>query len=154
MDPSIKLSKEMCPVTEEEKKEIRHKPYDELLGSLQFAANMTRPDIAFAVNLLSRFKENPGLQHWMAIKQIIRYLKRTIEQGIIYNGSDNTISTGYSDADWAGDQDDRKSSGYIMLMCDRLVSLASRKQDVNALSTLESEYIAAAAATQELIWFN
>lgn len=63
--------------------------------------------------------------------------------------------TGYSDADWADDQDDRKStSGHITLMCGGPVAWTSRKQDVNALSTLESEYIAAAAAVQFLIWLR
>lgn len=120
VDPTIKLSKDMCPHNNEEKEEMRHKPFNELMGFLQFAANMTRPDISFGVNLLSRFKENPGLQHWKAAKQIVRYLKGTIEQGIIYNGSKDDEETliGYSDADWAGDQDDRKSmSDYIMTMC-------------------------------------
>jgi len=101
VNPSVKLSKEMCPINDEEKEEMRCKPYDEVLGSLQFAANMTRPDIAFGVNLLSRFKENPGLQHWKAVKQIVRYLKGTIEQGIVYNEDDESDETltGYSDAD-------------------------------------------------------
>lgn len=67
INPCIKLSKEMCPANDEEKEEMQHKPYEEILGSLQFAANMTRPDIAFGVNLLSRFKENPA-QHWKAAK--------------------------------------------------------------------------------------
>lgn len=115
---------------------------------------MTRSDIAFGVNVLSRFKKNPGIQHWKVAKQIVRYLKGTLEQGIIYNGSkeDEATLVGYSDADWAGDQNDRKSmSGYIMIMCGGPVTWTSRKQEVNALSTLESEYIAAAMAIQELI---
>jgi hypothetical protein len=71
VNPTVKLSKEMCPANEEEKEEMQQKPYEEILGSLQFAANMTRLDIAYGVNVLSRFKGNPGLQHWKAAKQIV-----------------------------------------------------------------------------------
>lgn len=136
---------------------VRYQLYNELLGSLQFAANMTRPDIAFSVNLLSRFKENPNLQHWKAVKQILRYLKGTTKLGIYYHGMmENQLAViSYSDSDWAGDQDDRKSTtGYIMMMNGGPISWASRKQEANALSTLESEFIAAAAAVQEIIWLR
>lgn len=120
---------------------------------------MTRPDIAFDVNLLSRYKEHPGIQHWKAAKQIVQYLKGTIEQGIIYNGSkeDEVTLLGYSDADWAGDQDDRKSTIYEWLRHDnvwRTSHMDFEEAGSNALSTLESEYIAAAAAIQELIWLR
>lgn len=86
VDSSIKLSKEMCSYMKK-KKRCGTNQYNELLGSLQFAANMTRPDIVFGINLLSQFKKDPGLQHWKAAKQIVRYWKGTIEQRIIYNGS-------------------------------------------------------------------
>lgn len=157
LDPTIKYSSNMCPKSTEEKAAMADKPYNELLGSLQFIANLTRPDIAYAINLLSRFKVNPGNQHWEGAKHIIRYLKGTKDQGIIYGGSrsENTNLLAYSDADWAGDQDDRKStSGYIMMMYGGPISWASRKQECNALSTLESEYIATAAAVQEIKWLR
>lgn len=156
VDPNTKLSSKMCPTDEKEKEEMRQRPYNELLGSLQFAVNMTRPDIAFGVNLLSRFKENPSILHWKAAKQILRYLKGTIDHGIFYKGSKrDTTLLGYSDADWAGDQDDRKStSGYVLMLNGGPVAWMSKKQNVNALSTLESEYIAAAAAVQEIIWMR
>jgi len=84
LNPTIKYSSSMCPKLAEEKAIMAEKPYNELLGSLQFIANLTRPDIAYAVNLLSRFKANPGNQHWEGAKYIIRYLKETSNQGLIY----------------------------------------------------------------------
>lgn len=84
MDPCVRYSKAMCPTTDEERKEMKNKTYNELLGCLQFVANLTRPDIAFSVNLLSRFKSVPGEQHWVAAKKILHYLRKTSEQGIIY----------------------------------------------------------------------
>jgi len=157
LNPTIKYSSSMCPKLAKEKAIMAEKPYNELLGSLQFVANLTRPDIAYAVNLLSRFKANPGNQHWEGAKHIIRYLKETSNQGLIYVESrkENSNLLAYSDADWAGDQDDRKStSGYIMMMYGGPISWASRKQDCNALSTLEGEYIATAAAVQEIKWLR
>lgn len=83
-------------------------------------------------------------------------MKGTIDQGIVYKSSKEEITLiGYSDANWAGDQDDRKStSGYVLIVNGGPVAWMSRKQNVNALSTLESEYIAAAAAVQEIIWMR
>ena len=157
LNPTVKYSSKMCPKSVEEKEIMAEKPYNELLGSLQFIANLTRPDIAYSVNLLSRYKSNPGNQHWEGAKHIVRYLKGTYDQGIIYDGSRSGASNliAYSDADWAGDQDDRKStSGYIMMIYGGPISWASRKQECNALSTLESEYIAIAAAVQEIKWLR
>lgn len=101
--------------------------------------------------LMSRFKSNSGESHWRATKKILRYLKKTADLGIIYrplSSKDNFNSLiAYSDADWAGDQDDRKStSAYMVMYGNGPITWASRKQGVNALSTLESEYLAAAGA--------
>ena len=159
MDPSTQCSTAMGPMTSEEENEMKSRPYSELFGCLQFLVNVTRLDIAFGVNLLSRFKSNPGEQHWIAAKRILRYLKKTADLGIIYRPLSNKIDfnslIAYSDADWAGDQDDQKStSGYVMLYGNGPVTWASRKQGANALSTLESEYIAAANAIQEVKWLR
>lgn len=157
IDPTVRYSKTMGPTTFEEKEEMKKKPYNELLGCLQFVVNLTRPDIAFSVNMLSRFKSNPGEAHWITAKKILRYLKKTADLGIIYRSllsKDDSIIA-YSDADWAGDQDDRKStSAYIMMYGSGPITWTSRKQEANALSTLESEYLAAANAVQELKWLR
>lgn len=157
MDPTVRYSKTMGPTTIEEKEEMKKKPYNELLGCLQFVVNLTRPNIAFSVNMLSRFKSSPGESHWIAAKKILRYLKKTADLRIIYRflSSKGDSLIAYSDADWAGDQDDRKStSAYVMMYGNGPITWASRKQGTNALSTLESEYLAAASAVQELKWLH
>ena len=78
-------------------------PYREVIGSLLFAARVTRPDIEFAVNKLSQFLTNHGEEHWQAVKRILRYLKGTADHGIVYgNSGSNCILKGYTDADYAG----------------------------------------------------
>jgi hypothetical protein len=80
------------------------------VGALQYLS-ITRPDIAFTVNKLSQFMHKPILTHWQAVKRLLRYLKHTIQFGLqIYRNSCNTLQA-FSDADWAGDKDDRRSTG-------------------------------------------
>ena len=104
-----------------------------------YLAVSTRPDIAFSVNNLARFNSNPQKEHCTALKQILKYLKGTTIIGILYkqDGSDKCV--GYSDADWAGDPSDRKStSGYIFMFSDGPISWSSKKQKCVALSTAEA----------------
>src|SRR5436190_368827 len=98
----------MSPITEEERNEIKKKPYQELIGGLIYLANATRPDIAFAAGMLSRFCSDPGKIHWNLAKKVLRYLKNTSDYCIEYNKDDQKLLT-YTDSDWAGDVDDRKS---------------------------------------------
>ena len=120
-----------------------------------YLAVSTRPDIAFSVNNLARFNSNPQKEHWTALKPILRYLKGTTNIGILYkhDGSDKCV--GYSDADWAGDPSDRKStSGYIFMFSDGPISRSSKKQKCLALSTAEAEYVALSGAAQECLWLR
>ncbi|GBM85898.1 Retrovirus-related Pol polyprotein from transposon TNT 1-94 [Araneus ventricosus] len=77
LDPSVKLTKEMCPETEAENAEMSLYPYPFLIGSLMYLAICTRPDICHTVNYLSQFKENPGMPHWTVAKRVLKYLKAT-----------------------------------------------------------------------------
>jgi len=87
-----------------------------LIGCLNYLANTTRPDISFAVGALSRYNLNPGLQHWKCAKHVIRYLKQTADYKIQYQKTEKPLYT-YTDADWAGDQDERKScSGSVHIL--------------------------------------
>jgi len=87
LDINQKLSKEMSPTTEEEKTEMAKVPYQELVGSLIFACQGTRPDIAHAVGIISRFNNNPERVHWSAAKRILRYLKANVQpQAGIFKG--------------------------------------------------------------------
>lgn len=128
-------------------------PYREAVGALLFLSIVSRPDISYAVNLVSRYVNNPNNAHINAVKRIIRYLKGTKSMSIVYNSNSELI--GYSDSDFAGDLDTRKSNtGYIFLMNGGPVTWASRKQNTVALSTTESEYMAASDAAKEILWLK
>ena len=127
--------------------------YQSVVGSLMYLAMCTRPDIAYAVGMLGRFSSKPNRSHWTAVKWVLRYLKGTNDLGILYKGDSGM--QGYSDADWAGDTDDRKStSGYMFLIAGGPVSWKSKKQSTVALSTAEAEYVALSTATQECMWMQ
>lgn len=115
----------------------------------------TRPDISFAVGVVSRFLENPNDSHVNAVKRILKYIKSTLNFGIYFNGNCNIRLIGYSDADYAGNKETRRStSGYVFLLGENIVSWGSERQKSVALSTTESEYIAASVAVKELIWLQ
>ena len=103
---------------------------------------------------MAKFNSAPTLQHWSAAKRVLRYIKGTLNLGLYYSKS-STRLTGYCDADYAGDPNDRRScSGYIFMMSSGPVSWCSRKQTCVALSTAEAEYISLANASQEAVWLN
>jgi hypothetical protein len=104
------------PKTEKDKDYMKDKPYASAVGSLMYAMLCTRPDICYAVGMVSRFQSNPGPVHWKAVKMIFRYLRGTANYSLCYQDS-GTDLCGYSDADWAGDIDERKStSGYVFML--------------------------------------
>ena len=149
-----KLSKSSCPSTEEENKKMVAIPYSSAVGSLMYAMVCTRPDIAHAVGVVSRFLSNPGKQHWEAVKWIFRYLRRTSKLCLSF-GRGKLVLEGYTDADMAGDLDGRKStSGYLFTFAGGAVSWQSKLQKCVALSTTEAEYIAVTEAGKELVWIK
>ncbi|UYV79131.1 hypothetical protein LAZ67_17001199 [Cordylochernes scorpioides] len=152
LDNSIPITKKDCPTTDKEKDEIKHVPYRELIGSLLYLANSSRPDMTFAVTKLAQFFSNPGERHWQAAKHILRYIQATKNVSLIYKrGSDDILA--FSDSDWANDIDDRRSiSGSAVTINGCLVSWRSKKQNCVSLSTMESEYIALAQTTKEILW--
>ena len=112
----FKLSKEMCPKTQEDMDYMSKVPYASPIGSLMYAMVYTRPDIAHAVGVVSRYMNNPGKEHWMAVKWILRYLKGTTNQALCFGGS-NFALQGYIDADMVGDRDDMRSTiGYVFIV--------------------------------------
>lgn len=154
IDVNQKLSSQMCPTNACEVQEMSNVPYMQAIGSLLFAAQITRPDICFAVNLLSRFGANPGKAHWSAVKRVLRYLKGTINMSLTYKKDDSEI-TGYCDADWASDLDERRSTtGYVFMFQGGAISWSAKRQQTIALSTAESELMSMVAAIQELIWLK
>lgn len=131
-------------------------PYRELVGCLLYLSTSSRPDICFAVSVLSRFLDRPTISLWKAAKRVLRYLKQTKSKSLIYKrDSSRCCLIGYSDADWAGDRTDRKSvSGSAIYHGDNLLAWFCKKQNVVALSTAEAEYIAAALASAELVYLK
>ena len=130
-------------------------PFREAVGALMHLMTATRPDIAYAVGYVSRFMENPQETHWAAVKRIFRYLQGTKTHGICFKPGNDIDFRGYSDADWAGDHADRKStSGYTFMLMGAPVSWGSKKQSSVSLSTSEAEYIALSLAIQEGKWIH
>ena len=125
------------------------------VGSFMYAQVCTRPDIAFAVNALGGYLSNPGLNHWKAVKKVMRYLKDTKDYILTYKRSDQLEVTGYSDSDFAGCPDDRKStSGFIFMMAGGAVSWKSVKQTLTATSIMEAEHVACYEAICQAMWLK
>ena len=128
---------------------VRQSDYASIIGSLRYATDCTRPDIAYVVGLLCRFTSRPSIEHWQAIERVMRYLKRTMNLGLHYERFPAVLE-GYSDADWNTLSDDSKAtSGYIFSIAGGAVSWKSKKQTILAQSTMESEMIALATASEE-----
>eukprot|EP00253_Pinus_taeda_P002686 PITA_02686 len=124
----VRLSAEQCPKTQEEEEDMSRVLYASAVGSLMYAMVCTRPDIAHAVGVLSRFMSKPGKEHWTTVKRF---------------------------SDWAGDLDQRRStSGYVFNLFGGAVSWMSKNQSVVALSTTEAEYMAATHASKEAVWLQ
>eukprot|EP00253_Pinus_taeda_P002267 PITA_02267 len=150
----FKLSKEMCPKTQDDMDYMSKVPYALVVGSLMYAMVCTRPDIAHAVGVVSRYMNNLGKEHWMAMKWILRYLKVTTNQALCFGGSNISLQ-GYVDVDMAGDRDNRRrTTGYVFTIGGTAIRWVSKIQSVVALSTTEAEYVAATEASKEMIWLQ
>ena len=115
----------------------------------------TRPEITYSVNILSQFMAKPLESHWIAAKKVLRYLKRTINFGIMYIDDCDIELAGYSNSNWAGNLDDRKStSGYAFNIGFGVISWSSKKQPTVSLSTTKVEYKTLCNATCEAIWLR
>ena len=129
-------------------------PYASACGSLMYAMIATRPDIAFAVGVVSKYMSNPGKKHQQAIKGIMRYLSHTKSMRLCYGSQDLSVK-GYTDSDYAGDLDKRRStSGYVFMLAGGAVSWRSRLQTCITQSTTEAEYVAATEACKEAVWLG
>ena len=175
LDPNITLSKSMCPEINDPKLTTK---FRELLGSLQYLASATRPDIAVAVSSLAQFNQNPGPAHLQLARKVLYYCKGTKNHGLVYSSCDDDLTgfthikyngptkqaalkidkrslCGLTDADFGGTADDRRSiGGYVVMMGGAAISWRVQRQPTHALSTLESEYMAMSRGAQEVIWLR
>jgi len=167
----MKLSKEHGPDVDEprETSYTRKKEYESVVGKLHYIAMSTRPDIAHAVNQLSRFLVSPGVMHLQAAMHVVRYLRGTPHLPIEFGPDASSLNiasetgrmssavcvTAHTDADWGGDVADRKSTtGFVVSVYGCVISWQSKKQATVALSTAEAEYMAISAVVQEVTWLH
>ena len=149
------LRRSQSPQTAAERVEMSTIPYASAIGSIMYAMVCTRPDVSFALSACSRYQSNPGLVHWAAVKNILKYLRRTKELFLVYGGDEDLLAKGYTDASFMTDHDDFKSqSGFVFTLNGGAVSWKSFKQNTVADSTTEAEYIAALEAAKEGIWIT
>ena len=134
----------------------RSNSYARLLGELQYIANGTRPDIAYAVNRLASYTANPSLQHHMALKRVLRYLSGTWTLGIVYKALplQPSFFHGYADAAYGNADDKRSTTGYVFMAGEGAITWSSKKQISTALSSTEAEYVALSEASREACWLR
>lgn len=155
MSMSVQLSKSQCAVTRKDIEYMKNVPYASAIGSIMYAMTSTRPDVAYALSMTSRYQASPGPNHWTAVKNILRYLKRTKCKLLVYGGQKELIVRGYTDASFMTDMDDRRSqSEYVFILNGGAMSWRSWKQSTTADSTTAAEVMAAAEASKEGVWIK
>ncbi|GJX98493.1 putative RNA-directed DNA polymerase [Tanacetum coccineum] len=157
MQERLDLNKTQGASTPEEVKRMQNVPYASVVGSIMYAVRCTRPDVAFAQNITSRFQQNPGEPHWTAVKTILKYLRNTKDMFLVYGGNPEAELRVecYCDAGFETDRDDTKSqTGYVFILNGGAVDWKSSKQSTTAMSATEAEYIAASEAAMEAVWIR
>nr|KYP58720.1 Retrovirus-related Pol polyprotein from transposon TNT 1-94 [Cajanus cajan] len=130
-------------------------PYLSAIGALMYLANYTRPDIAFAVNLLARYSSSPTRRHWNGVKQILRYLRGTMDMGLLYSNVSKPELNGYADAGYLSDPHNGKSqTGYLFTSGGTAISWRSVKQTISATSSNHAEILALHEASRECVWLR
>nr|GEU49142.1 retrovirus-related Pol polyprotein from transposon TNT 1-94 [Tanacetum cinerariifolium] len=156
-DYELKLSKSQGASTPAEKQRMQNIPYASAVGSIMYAVRCTRPDVAFAQNVTSRFQQNPGEEHWIADKNILKYLRDTKDMFLVYGGNmerELRVSC-YTDAEYLTDAENLKSqTGYMFVLNGGIVDWKSTKQSIFANSSTDAEYIAAFNASKEAVWIH
>ena len=129
-------------------------PCASVIGSLMYAMVCTRPDITYVVGVVSRNMSRPGKQHWEASKWILRYLRGSTDTCLCFLGASLKLQ-GYVDVDLASDIDSRKSTTrFVFTLGGTTISWALNLQKIVALSTIETEYVAATKVGNEMIWLD
>ncbi|GJS62213.1 retrotransposon protein, putative, ty1-copia subclass [Tanacetum coccineum] len=153
----FKLSLKDCPVRDCDVERMSKVSYANTVGSLMYLMVCTRPAIAYAISVVSRYLANPGKNHWEAVKWILKYLRGTANVDLVY-GTDrgNHVNiTGFVDSDYTKNPDKgRYITSYAFLVHGCVVSWKAMLQHVMALSTTEAEYMALTEAVKEVIWLR
>ena len=124
--------------------------YAQIIGSLMYLTNCTRPNIAYIVGRLSRYTQSPNKDHWTVIRRVLKYLRGTISYGLCYSGFPSVLE-GFSDANWILDSDEMKStSGYIFTLGGGVVSWKFAKQTCITRSNMETKFIALEKTSSEV----
>jgi hypothetical protein len=151
MVPNISLTKSSAPLTQTEVEQFVHMPYARVVGELNFAMRVSRPDIAYAVSVLSKYLSNPGIEHYRQLHHLLRYLCGSTHHSLTF-GLSNQGLIGYSDSDFASDKDDSHSiGGYVYYLFSSPISWRSQKQSVVATSSTEAEYNSLSNAARKQI---
>ena len=129
---------------------MKNKPYREAVGTLMYMSLGTRPDITYAVGILSKFNEKLGLVHWNTLKCVYAYLAGTQDLKLTF-GAHQADLTGYADVDGSMHKDRKAFSGYAYLIDGAAVSWSSKQQEIIALSMTKAEYVAATHVTKEAL---
>lgn len=128
--------------------------YRSIVGALQYVC-LTRPDISFSVNKVSQYMQEPLDTHWKAVKRILRYLAGTLDFGLSFHASPKLNIAAYSDADWASDRDDRKStSGTCIFLGGNLISWSAKKQHTVSRSSTEAEFRSLTHVVCDVLWLH
>ena len=129
-------------------------PFASAVGSLMHVMLCIRPDICYVVRVVSRYQFDPGEEHWIAVKHILKYLRRTRDYMLVYS-SGNLETIGYTDLDFQGDIDSRKStSGYVFTLNGGASCWRSVKRTCVDDSTTEAKYVVASEATKDAVWLK
>ena len=145
MSPNVKLTVDLLG------KSIDSSLYRSMIGSLLYLT-ASRPNISYSVGVCARYQANPKESHMTALKRIIKYVKTTTKFDVWYSRDTNDVLAGYSNTNWAGNADDRKSTlGGYFYVGNNLVSWMSKKQNSISLSIAEAEYIAADSCCTQLL---
>ena len=148
----IKMNHKLCEDMDQEP--TNKEQYQHLVGRLIYLAH-TRPNIAYAVSVVSQFMHSPSVFHKNAVDRILRYLKSALGKWLTFSKNRDLEVVGYTDTDWAGSVTDRRStSGYFTFVGGNLVTWRSKKQNVVSRSSAEAEYRGMAHGVCELLWIR
>ncbi|XP_047939204.1 secreted RxLR effector protein 161-like [Salvia hispanica] len=154
----FKLSMDQRPKDDGERRDLSKIPYTNIIGSIMYTMLCTRPDLAQAISVTSRFRSDHGREHWIALKWLLRYLKGAAKYGLVYRAGidqQGEALIGFCDSDYASNRNNRRSqTGYIFNLYGTAISWKSGLQHVVALSTTEAEYIVITEAVKEGKWLK